>query len=102
MFHEALHGYLAKERYDNPSTFNIQFPGIVDINISGTVKFTVNHSKYASLLTSLSNAIRSFNPMLNPSEALAHAKGGVVTNLSSIEKSINYAHKKGNAGTTCK
>lgn len=45
--------------------------------------------------------IKSFNPNISDYDALALAKGGVIKDLNSVELSVNYAHKKGTAGTKC-
>ncbi|WP_223583032.1 hypothetical protein [Sphingobacterium sp. GVS05A] len=105
MFHEALHGFLHMEKLrleekGTPEQFGVLYPGIVPTMIAGQQKFVLNHNAYGTLLGDLQKAIQSFSPNISAFDAMALAKGGVI-NLNTVEKSVNYANKKGNAGTTC-
>ncbi len=101
MYHEVLHAFLFHEQERLGNQFPIIYSGIGGMNVSGQMKFTLNHSEFLPLLDDLANAIQQFNPNMSYSEALALAKGGVVTNLNTVENGVNISHKSGNAGTTC-
>lgn len=106
MFHEALHGYLGSEFFrlaksGNQSQFGVLYPGWSPTNIGGQERYVSNHSSFASTLQDLANALKSFNPSMSNYDALALAKGGVVSNMGQIEVSINNNHKNGSAGTKC-
>ncbi|WP_293947039.1 MULTISPECIES: hypothetical protein [unclassified Sphingobacterium] len=45
--------------------------------------------------------IETFAPTLSEYDAMALAKGGVVSDMSSVVKSANYNHREGKAGTRC-
>ncbi|UZJ63993.1 hypothetical protein OKW96_16495 [Sphingobacterium sp. KU25419] len=106
MFHEVLHGYLGTEFYrlaqeGNQSQFGVLYPGWSPTNIGGQERYVSNHSSFASTLQDLANALKSFNPSMSNYDALALAKGGVVSNMGQVEISINNNHKNGSAGTKC-
>ena len=106
MFHEVLHGYLGTEFYrlaqeGNQSQFGVLYPGWSPTNIGGQERYVNNHSSFASTLQDLANALKSFNPSMSNYDALALAKGGVVSNMGQVEISINNNHKNGSAGTKC-
>ncbi|MDM1295905.1 hypothetical protein HX021_16565 [Sphingobacterium sp. N143] len=106
MFHEALHGYLflEKKRLEaegKASQFGILYPGFSEVSINGQPRFVKKHQDFGTQLNDLAAAIRTFAPTLSEYDAMALAKGGVVSDMSSVEKSANYNHREGNAGTRC-
>lgn len=107
MFHEVLHGFLGAEmvrlrQEGKPEQFAVLYSGWSTINVHGQDRYINSHANFASTLNDLANAVKSLNPSMNNYDALALAKGGVVSNMSTIEQSINQNHKNGSSGTKCK
>ncbi|KGE14253.1 hypothetical protein [Sphingobacterium deserti] len=101
MYHEVLHAFLFYEEKRLGEQFTTIYSGVGGMNISGQMKFALEHSEYLPLLDDLAKAIQQFNPNMTYGDALALAKGGVVTNLNTIEDAINKSYKSGTSGTTC-
>lgn len=106
MFHEALHGYLFMEKKrleaeGKTSQFGILYPGFSEVSIESQPRFVKKHQDFGTQLKDLAAAIRTFAPTLSEYDAMALAKGGVVSDMSSVEKSANYNHREGSAGTRC-
>ncbi|MGJ1430383.1 hypothetical protein ACR79M_01920 [Sphingobacterium spiritivorum] len=101
MYHEALHSFLYMEELRLKEQFGITYTGFTKINLAGSTKFLKKHQEYSTLLKDLANAIKEFNPAISDYDAMALAKGGVISDMNTIESSINYNHKNGKTGTKC-
>ncbi|SUJ29113.1 Uncharacterised protein [Sphingobacterium spiritivorum] len=101
MYHEALHSFLYMEELRLKEQFGITYTGYAKINLAGSTKFLKKHQEYSTLLSDLANAIKEFNPAISDYDAMALAKGGVISDMNTIEGSINYNHKNGKTGTKC-
>ena len=101
MYHEALHSFLYMEELRLKEQFGITYTGFTKINLAGSTKFLKKHQEYSTLLKDLANAIKEFNPAISDYDAMALAKGGVISDMNTIEGSINYNHKNGKTGTKC-
>ncbi|MCT1530796.1 hypothetical protein M3B46_07310 [Sphingobacterium daejeonense] len=107
MYHEVLHAFLATEyeRLANEgksSQFSILYPMFSKIDIGNRFKFIAKHNSFGTQIEKLADALISAFPKLTKSDALALAKGGIVSNMTDLEKAINKQHRKGMSGEKCK
>ncbi|MGJ1267587.1 hypothetical protein ACR78G_10360 [Sphingobacterium spiritivorum] len=93
--------FLYMEELRLKEQFGITYTGYNKINLAGSTKFLKKHQEYSTLLIDLANAIKEFNPAISDYDAMALAKGGVISDMNTIEGSINYNHKNGKTGTKC-
>lgn len=115
MYHEVLHSYLNVEfgRLGNTEFAN-QYPKVTSYEVAGKNgkkirKFALleGHQNFGPYITSLTNAILSFNPKMPFNRARAIAKMGIVKeeSMTNQEKLLNGYEKdtsKGNSkGTKC-